>query len=90
MVYANFEYRIPISPQLTGAVFFDIGHVWHENTSNIFKDLSFKKGAGVGIRFDLLGMLARIEWGYGFDRDRNGDGRKEPGGKIHFTIGPGF
>jgi outer membrane protein insertion porin family len=90
MVYANFEYRIPISPQLTGAVFFDIGHVWHENTSNIFKDLSFKKGAGVGIRFDLLGMLARIEWGYGFDRDRDGDGNKEPGGKIHFTIGPGF
>ena len=90
MVYGNFEYRIPISPQLTGAVFFDIGHVWHENTPNILKDLDFKKGAGVGIRFDLLGMLARIEWGYGFDRDRNGDGIKEPGGKIHFTIGPGF
>ena len=90
MVYGNFEYRIPISPQLTGAVFFDIGHVWHEDTANIFKDLKFKKGAGVGIRFDLLGMLARIEWGYGFDRDRNGDGIKEPGGKIHFTIGPGF
>ena len=90
MLYANFEYRIPISPQLTGAVFFDIGQVWDEHTSNVFKDLSFKKGAGVGIRFDLLGMLARIEWGYGFDRDRDGDGRKEPGGKIHFTIGPGF
>jgi outer membrane protein insertion porin family len=90
MLYANFEYRIPINPQLTGAVFFDIGQVWDESTSNIFKDLGFKKGAGVGIRFDLLGMLARIEWGYGFDRDRDGDGRKEPGGKIHFTIGPGF
>ena len=90
MIYGNFEYRIPISPQLTGAVFFDIGHVWHEDTPNIFKDLNFKKGAGVGIRFDLLGMLARIEWGYGFDRDRDGDGVKEPGGKIHFTIGPGF
>ena len=90
MIYGNFEYRIPISPQLTGAVFFDIGHVWHERTPNIFKDLNFKKGAGVGIRFDLLGMLARIEWGYGFDRDGDGDGVKEPGGKIHFTIGPGF
>lgn len=90
MVYGNFEYRIPISPQLTGAVFFDIGHVWHESTPNIFKDLDFKKGAGIGIRFDLLGMLARLEWGYGFDRDRDGDGIKEPGGKIHFTIGPGF
>ena len=86
--YANFEYRLPLSPQLTGAVFFDIGQVWDESRSNVFKDLHFKKGAGVGIRFDLMGMLARLEWGYGFDREI--DGRKEPKGKIHFTIGPGF
>jgi outer membrane translocation and assembly module TamA len=62
--------------------------VWDESRSNVFKDLHFKKGAGVGIRFDLMGMLARLEWGYGFDREI--DGRKEPKGKIHFTIGPGF
>ena len=47
--------------------------------------LSSRKGAGVGIRFDLMGMQARLEWGYGFDREFEG-GR----GKIHFTIGPGF
>ena len=83
--YANLEYRIPLGAQLTGAAFFDIGQVWDEEESNIFKDINLRKGAGVGIRFNLLGMLARIEWGYGFDRP---EGRK--GGKFHFTIGPGF
>ena len=83
--YANLEYRIPLGAQLTGAAFFDIGQVWDEEEPNIFKDINLKKGAGVGIRFNLFGMLARIEWGYGFDRP---EGRK--GGKFHFTIGPGF
>ncbi len=82
--FANFEYRIPFGSQLTGSAFFDIGQVWDEYQPNIFKDVNLRKGAGVGIRFNLLGMLARAEWGYGFDRD---DGAK---GKLHFTIGPGF
>ena len=83
--YANFEYRIPLGSQLTGSAFFDIGQVWDEYQPNIFKDINLRKGAGVGIRFNLLGMLARAEWGYGFDRP---GGQK--GGKLHFTIGPGF
>ena len=86
--YANFEYRIPLASQLTGAIFFDVGQVWDESQDNIFKDVSLRKGIGAGIRFDLMGMLARIEWGYGFDREINGI--KEPRGKFHFTIGPGF
>jgi outer membrane translocation and assembly module TamA len=81
VLYANLEYRIPLADRLTGTIFFDMGQVWDESQPNIFKDLNFKKGAGVGIRFDMFGMLARIEWGYGFDRDK---------GKFHFTIGPGF
>ena len=56
-----------------------------ESITNIFNEFQLKKGAGVGIRFDLMGMLARLEWGYGFDRTIEG-GR----GKFHFTIGPGF
>ena len=88
VLYANLEYRFPITTQLSGVTFFDIGQVWDEDTSNIFKELNFKKGIGAGIRFDLFGMQARLEWGYGFDRER--DGRKVPGGKFHFTIGPGF
>ncbi|MCZ6677271.1 MAG: outer membrane protein assembly factor BamA [Candidatus Poribacteria bacterium] len=86
--YANFEYRIPLANRLTGVLFFDIGQVWDESRDNILKDINLKKGAGVGIRFDLMGMLARLEWGYGFDREING--RTVPKGKFHFTIGPGF
>lgn len=56
--YANFEYRIPLANQLTGVAFFDIGQVWDESVRNVFGDLNFKKGVGVGIRFDLMGMLA--------------------------------
>ena len=87
-LYANFEYRIPLANQLTGVVFFDVGQVWDESVGNIFRDFDLKKGVGVGVRFDLMGMLARLEWGYGFDREI--DGRNEPRGKFHFTIGPGF
>ena len=71
---------------MTGAVFVDVGQVWDEFEPNILKDIDLKKGAGVGIRFNLLGMLARLEWGYGFDRQIDG----RTGGKFHFTIGPGF
>ena len=84
VLYANLEYRIPFANQLTGVLFFDAGQVWDESITNIFRDFKVKKGAGVGIRFDLMGMLARLEWGYGFDRV---EGNR---GKIHFTIGPGF
>lgn len=87
VLYANLEYRIPFANQLTGVVFFDMGQVWDESVTNVFSDFKLKKGAGVGIRFDLMGMLARLEWGYGFDRRPEFDGSR---GKFHFTIGPGF
>lgn len=87
VLYANLEYRIPFANQLTGVVFFDMGQVWDESITNVFSDFKLKKGAGVGIRFDLMGMLARLEWGYGFDRRPEFDGSR---GKFHFTIGPGF
>lgn len=87
VLYANLEYRIPFASQLTGVVFFDVGQVWDESITNVFSDFKLKKGAGVGIRFDLMGMLARLEWGYGFDRRPEIDGSR---GKFHFTIGPGF
>ena len=85
VLYANLEYRIPFANQLTGVAFFDVGQVWDESITNVFRDFKIKRGAGVGIRFDLMGMQARLEWGYGFDRAIDG-GR----GKFHFTIGPGF
>jgi len=92
--FTNFEYRIPVSPQLTTAVFFDIGQVWDESVANPFNQINFRRGAGVEARLQMLGMLARFGWGYGFDRLRfsvNSEGLvKEPSGRFYFTIGPGF
>ena len=83
--FSNFEYRIPVSPQLTTAVFFDIGQVWDESIRNPFNQINLKKGAGVEARLQMLGMLARFGWGYAFDRQV-----RDPGGRFYFTIGPGF
>ena len=83
--FSNFEYRIPISPQLTSAVFFDIGQVWDESIKNPFDQINLKRGAGVEARLQMLGMLARFGWGYAFDRQS-----RDPGGRFYFTIGPGF
>ena len=83
--FANFEYRIPVSQQLTAALFFDIGQVWDESVTNVFSQINLKRGLGVEARFTMLGMLVRLGWGYGLDRISG-----EPAGKFHFTVGPGF
>ncbi len=83
--FSNFEYRIPVSPQLTTAVFFDIGQVWDETVKNPFNQINLKRGAGVEARLQMLGMLARFGWGYAFDRQN-----RDPQGRFYFTIGPGF
>ncbi|MDE0314582.1 MAG: outer membrane protein assembly factor BamA [Candidatus Poribacteria bacterium] len=85
MFFTNLEYRIPVSPQLTTAVFFDFGQVWDESMPNIFNQINIKRGAGVEARLQMLGMLARFGWGYGFDRQN-----RPPQGRFYFTIGPGF
>ena len=83
--FSNFEYRVQVSPQLTTALFFDIGQVWDESVGNPFRQINLKRGAGVEARLQMLGMLARFGWGYAFDRQN-----REPQGKFYFTIGPGF
>jgi outer membrane protein insertion porin family len=85
VLFANFEYRVPISQQLTAAAFFDIGQVWDENVRNPFSQINMKRGLGVEARFTMLGMLVRLGWGYGLDRITG-----QPAGKFHFTVGPGF
>ena len=85
VLFANLEYRIPISQQLTAALFLDIGQVWDESVRNVFNHINMKKGVGVEARFTMLGMLVRLGWGYGLDRITG-----EPAGKFHFTVGPGF
>ena len=83
--FTNLEYRIPVSPQLTTALFFDFGQVWDESIPNVFNQINLKRGAGVEARLQMLGMLARFGWGYGFDRQN-----RQPQGRFYFTIGPGF
>ena len=85
VLFANIEYRIPVSPQLTAALFFDIGQVWDESVKNPFTQINPKRGLGVEARLNMFGMLARLGWGYGLDRISG-----EPAGRFHFTIGPGF
>lgn len=85
VLFANLEYRIPVSPQLTAALFFDIGQVWDESVKNPFTQINPKRGLGAEARLNMFGMLARLGWGYGLDRITG-----EPAGKFHFTIGPGF
>ena len=83
--FSNWEYRIQVTPQLTTAAFFDMGQVWDESMPNVFNNINLKRGAGLEARLQMLGMLARIGWGYAFDRQN-----REPQGKFYFTIGPGF
>ena len=91
MYSLNLEYRYPLRDNLTLLAFYDMGQTWNEDTTNIFKDLSPKKSLGVGVRFELpaMGLIMRLEYGYGFDRE-NLDGQPQPGGKFHFSLGPAF
>jgi len=88
MYYVNLEYRFPITDMIRGIVFYDMGQVWNEHTDNVFAEFKPKKSVGIGVRFDLFGMLARLEYGYGLDRRVNGE--PAPAGRFHFTIGPAF
>ena len=83
--FANFEYRVPISQQLTAALFFNIGQVWDESITNPFTQINMKKGLGLKVRFTMLGMLVRLGWWYGLDRVGG-----EPANKVHFTVSSGF
>lgn len=91
MFYLNLEWRLPIVETVRGVIFFDMGQTWNERTGtlrDLIRDFSPKKSVGVGLRFEMFGMLARLEYGYALDRELAG--RPAPKGKFHFTIGPAF
>jgi outer membrane protein insertion porin family len=91
MYYLNLEWRFPIIETVRGLVFFDMGQTWNENTGTLkalLDEFKPRRSVGVGVRFELFGMLARLEYGYALDRDLGK--RLAPKGKFHFTIGPGF
>jgi outer membrane protein insertion porin family len=83
----NVEYRFPITDMLRGLVFFDVGQVWAENEWP-WRYFKLRRSIGVGLRIDLLGALARLEYGFPLDPAREGE--KVKGGRFQFEIGPAF
>jgi len=87
---ANIELRFPAIMQpastIYALVFAEAGNAWYD-----FRDytpFNLKRAAGVGVRafLPMFGMLG-IDWGYGFDRDYKGGGRK---GEFQFILGQQF
>ncbi|MBD3184399.1 outer membrane protein assembly factor BamA [Candidatus Poribacteria bacterium] len=87
MALLNVEYRFPITDMLRGLIFFDAGQTWADNILP-WDNFKPRKSVGIGLRIDLLGALARIEYGIPLDPAMEGD--KIKGGKIEFDIGPAF
>jgi len=86
MFYCNLEYRIPITVGgLSLVAFYDMGQTWNEDTHLGNFSFNPKKSVGIGGRLEMpqMGIVLRLEYGYGFDRE-------EPGGKVHFAISPAF
>ena len=87
MALLNVEYRFPITDMLRGLVFFDSGQTWADNEWP-WDNFRLRKSVGIGLRIDLLGALARLEYGYPLDEAREGEGVKR--GRFQFDIGPAF
>ena len=92
MFYLNLEYRIPITlGGLSLITFYDMGQTWSEDIN--FENFRFnpKKSIGIGGRLEMpqMGIVLRLEYGYGFDRE-GPSGKEEPGGRVHFALSPSF
>ncbi len=74
----NVEYRFPLSDNLQGVVFADLGNVWDFGESIDTDDLKF--GKGIGIRFDTFIGPISIDYGFGEDQI----------GRTYFSIGHTF
>ena len=91
-VYDKFsvELRYPIilQPQSTiyALVFAEGGNAWSDIRK--FNPFHIKRSAGAGVRIYLpvVGLIG-IDWGYGFDKDANGE---KGGSQFHFVIGQEF
>jgi outer membrane protein insertion porin family len=87
---ANIELRFPaiIQPSSTiyGVLFVEAGNAWYDFST--YSPFDLKRAAGIGVRafLPMFGMLG-IDWGYGFDRDNKGGGRK---GEFQFILGQQF
>jgi outer membrane protein insertion porin family len=87
---ANIELRFPAimqpSSTIYGLVFAEAGNAWYDFKT--YSPFDLKRTVGVGVRafLPMFGMLG-IDWGYGFDRDNKGGGRK---GEFQFILGQQF
>ncbi|MEK7396607.1 MAG: outer membrane protein assembly factor BamA [Candidatus Poribacteria bacterium] len=78
----NIEYRFPIASMLRGIIFFDAGQTWGGTQSALKNFRSVKTSAGLGVRFDFMGALARLEYAKPLAHNKNW--------KLEFDIGPSF
>jgi len=87
---ANMELRYPVINQPSSTIFVlafaEAGNAWYD--FNTYSPFDLKRTAGIGVRafLPMFGMLG-IDWGYGFDRDNKGGGRK---GEFQFILGQQF
>ena len=87
---ANIELRFPAINQpssvIYGVLFAEAGNAWYD--FNTYSPFNLKRAAGIGVRafLPMFGMLG-IDWGYGFDNDHKGGGRK---GEFQFILGQQF
>lgn len=79
----NAEYRFPIYGMINGAFFVDAGNIWSLNNDNqktLFKFDRFLKqmgvGSGVGVRFDLTFVVARLDFAYKIHDPAYSDGER--------------
>lgn len=87
MAMLNVEYRFPITDMLRGLVFFDVGQTW-DDSKYPWDNFKPRKSVGIGLRVDLLGALARLE--YGIPLDGAGENDAVKNGQFQFDIGPAF
>ena len=87
------ELRYPLTLSQTttiyGLAFVDAGNSWYDLKD--FSPFDLKRSAGVGMRIFLpmIGMLG-LDWGYGFDKVRNGNVYEKSGSQFTFVIGQEF
>ncbi|MXV38667.1 BamA/TamA family outer membrane protein [Flavobacteriaceae bacterium Ap0902] len=67
----NAEYRFPIVGIMNGAVFVDAGNIWSLDDDNLETKFRFNQflsqmgvGAGLGARFDLTFVIARLDFAW--------------------------
>jgi outer membrane protein insertion porin family len=81
------RFQIAPNPTIFGLLFAEGGNAW-ENISET-NPFDLRRSAGIGFRLfmPMIGIIG-VDFGYGFDGDKNIYGQRERGGwKVHFQFG---